>query len=159
LKLPLFLLGSLVVVAAAPAVSAPPNPTSATLTGKCTNLVVMNVAFDPTLCSGKVISLKRGPNGYGFAFMLDRQDEVGPLVMVFRGTKPKQTHTPRRQGALALPIYSVQLTFDGSTDQLVATGSCSLSNVGASCSANTIKGNFAGEFISNSVAPDTDPHR
>ena len=79
--------------------------------------------------------------------------------MVFRGTKPRQTHTPRRQGALALPIYSVHLTFDGSTDQLVATGSCSLSNVGASCAANTIKGNFAGEFISNGVAPDTDPHR
>jgi hypothetical protein len=64
---------------------------------------------------------------------------------------------------ITLMIGSAQA--QGSTDQLVAAGSCRFSNpykgkpARVSCTAETNRGKFAGEFISNSVAPNTSQSR
>ncbi len=111
----------------------------------------MNVATDPNLCSDKITNIKLGSGQSGYAFLLHPQAELGPFVMSFLGTKPR--HDGHHKGELVLPVHRVYVTFDGRTDDLVAVGSCAFSGPNkknptkVSCSASTIEGDFAGEFI------------
>jgi hypothetical protein len=141
----------LMAVAGATEVSARDHTTLATFAGKCTKVTVMNVQTDPNLCSDKITNIKLGSGQSGYAFLLHPQAEMGPFVMSFLGTKPR--HEAHHKGALVLPVHRVYVTFDGRTDDLVAVGSCAFSSPNkkaptrVSCSASTIEGDFAGEFI------------
>jgi hypothetical protein len=151
-----------VVSVSAGAVSSRDHTVLATLAGKCTKVTVMNVASDPNLCSDKVTNIRLGNGQSGYAFVLHPQGGLGPFVMSFVGKSPRQDS--RRKGAQVLPVHRVYVTFDGRTDDLVAIGSCELSGppkkktpTKVSCKANTIEGNFAGEFVGagRSVSPST----
>jgi hypothetical protein len=155
----LLLLGFFAIVAAAPSAAARhQSATLATLTGACTRLLIMDTATDPTLCSDNVISFKLRNGQIGFTFIVNRPDESKPVIVSFFGTRPRHFH--HDQADLSLPIYKVYFTFNDGTDDLVALGSCAYSDpyrkipAKVSCSANTIEGNFSGEFISNGVAPN-----
>ena len=131
--------------------------TLATLTGRCTAVMAMDVVTDPSLCLNKVVNVEF-PNGrLGFAFTLQRKGDPKPTVISFFGDGPKQLHIDA--DTAMQPIDHVNFTFQGSTDQVVAAGSCRFSNpykgkpARVSCTADTNRGKFAGEFISNSVAP------
>jgi hypothetical protein len=152
-----------VVSASAGAVPSRDHTVLATLAGKCTKVTVMNVASDPNLCSDKVTNIRLGNGQSGYAFVLHPQGGLGPFVMSFVGKSPRQDS--RHRGAQVLPVHRVYVTFDGRTDDLVAIGSCELSGppkkkktpTKVSCTANTIEGNFAGEFVGagRSVSPST----
>jgi len=161
LKVLLSALVFFVVSAGAGAVSSRDHTVLATFAGKCTKVTVMNVASDPNLCSDKVTNIKLGGGQSGYAFVLHPQGGLGPFVMSFVGKSPR--HDSRHKGAQVLPVHRVYVTFDGRTDDLVAIGSCELSGppkrtpTKVSCRANTIEGNFAGEFVGagRSVSPST----
>ena len=141
----------LLSAAGATAASARDHTTLATFAGRCTKVTVMNVQTDPNLCSDKITNIKLGSGQSGYAFLLHPQAEMGPFVMSFLGTKPR--HDGHHKGALVLPVHRVYVTFDGRTDDLVAVGSCAFSSPNkknppkVSCSASTIEGDFAGDFI------------
>jgi hypothetical protein len=133
--------------------------TVATLTGRCTKVTAMNTSTDPALCSNKVMNMEY-PNGRnGFTFVLTAQDGSSAAIS-FSGKGSRQTHQDKDH--VTQPIDRVMFTFSGSTDNLKATGACSFANpykrtpVKISCAANTNKGIFSGEFISNGVSPDVD---
>lgn len=161
LKILLSALVFLVAAAGITAVAAREHTVLATLAGKCTKVTVMNVASDPNLCSDKVTNIKLGSGQSGYAFVLHPQGGLGPFVMSFVGKSPRQDS--HHKGAQVLPVHRVYVTFDGRTDDLVAIGSCELSGppkktpTKVSCRANTIEGNFAGEFVGagRSVSPST----
>jgi hypothetical protein len=137
--------------------------TLATLTGRCTAVMAMDVVTDPSLCLNKVVNIEF-PNGrLGFAFTLQHKVDPKPTIISFFGDGPKQLHIDA--DTAMQPIDHVNFTFRGSTDQLVAAGSCRFSNpykgkpARVSCTADTNQGNFAGEFISNGVAPNMSQSR
>jgi hypothetical protein len=137
--------------------------TLATLTGRCTAITAMDVVTDPSLCVSRVVNVEL-PNGrLGFAFTLQRKGEPKPTVISFFGDGPKQLHIDA--DTAMQPIDHVNFTFQGSTDQLVAAGSCRFSNpykgkpARVSCTADTNQGKFSGEFISNGVAPNMSQSR
>jgi hypothetical protein len=162
LKILLSALVFLVAAAGITAVAAREHTVLATLAGKCTKVTVMNVASDPNLCSDKVTNIKLGSGQSGYAFVLHPQGGLGPFVMSFVGKSPRQDS--HHKGAQVLPVHRVYVTFDGRTDDLVAIGSCETSGppkkktpTKVSCTANTIEGNFAGEFVGAGryVSPST----
>ena len=93
----------------------------------------------------------------------DTVPHPNPTVISFFGDGPKQLHIDA--DTAMQPIDHVNFTFRGSTDQLVAAGSCRFSNpykgkpARVSCTADTNQGKFAGEFISNGVAPNMSQSR
>jgi len=116
----------------------------------------MDVVTNPSVCSNKVLNVEF-PNGrMGFAFTL-QNSKGNPTIVSFFGDGSKQLHIDA--DTAMQPIDHVNFTFQGSTDRLVAAGSCRFSNpykgkpAGVSCTADTNQGKFAGEFISNGVAP------
>jgi hypothetical protein len=151
-------LGFLAVVAATPAAAARDRGTTvATLTGTCTRLTLMDVATDPTLCSDTLLNLKLPSGQLGFTFVVGQK-----AIMSFFGTRRKRIQ--RHNGDSGFPIYKVYVTSDDGTVDLIAVGSCVLSHphdkkapAKVSCAANTIRGNFAGEFVSNGVIPGNGP--
>jgi hypothetical protein len=125
--------------------------------------MAMDVVTDPAHCLNKVVNFEF-PNGrLGFAFALKGDPTKKTTVISFFGDGPKQLHIDTDNAVQ--PIDRVNFTFQGSTDQLVAAGSCRFSNpykgkpARISCTADTNHGKFAGEFISNGVAPDTSQSR
>ena len=64
----------------------------------------------------------------------------------------------------SLSVYRIYLTISGETNDLVGLGSCVLSNpygdipAKLSCSASTIKGSFAGEFVIRHIASEMSPN-
>jgi hypothetical protein len=113
--------------------------------------MVMDQLIDPGLCSDQVTAIKLGSGGIGYTFTVNAEGNQKLWVMSFFG--PKQKHTSENGGADSSPVYRIYLTADDSTNDLVALGSCVLSNANVeapaklSCSAVTTKGNFVGEFI------------
>ena len=80
---------------------------------------------------------------------------------VFLGSKSEARKSEwRQQHLLHIQIY---LTINGETNDLVGLGSCVLSNAYRDipakllCSASTIKGSFAGEFVIRHIGSDTSP--
>jgi hypothetical protein len=137
--------------------------TLATLTGRCTAVTEMDVAIDPALCLNKVINVEF-PNGrLGFVFSAQRKGDPKPTVISFFGDGSKQLHIDA--DTAMQPVDHVNFTFQGSTDQLLGAGSCRFSNpykgspARVSCAADTNQGRFAGEFISNGVAPSLSQSR
>ena len=98
----------------------------------------------------QVTAIKLSGGGIGYTFTINAQGNQKLWVMSFFG--PKLKHTSENGGADSSPIYRIYVTADGTTNDLVALGSCVLSNAyvevpaGLSCSAVTTKGNFVGEF-------------
>jgi hypothetical protein len=137
--------------------------TMGALTGKCTAVMAMDVATNPSLCLDKVVNIEF-PNGrLGFAFTLQHKGDAKATVISFFGDGPKQLHIDA--DTAMQPIDHVNFTFQGSTDRLVASGSCRFSNpykgkpARVSCTADTNQGKFSGEFISNGVAPNMSQSR
>ncbi len=131
--------------------------TMAVLTGRCTKVVAMAVVADEALCDRRVTNIIL-PNGRsGFLFTARRIGQE-PVLIYFFGDGRNQIH-PNSDTAVHA-IDRVHFTFQGATDRLVAVGSCSFANpykgtpVKISCTADTSKGRFAGDFISNGVAPN-----
>jgi hypothetical protein len=130
----------------------------ATLTGKCTSVTAMDVVTDPALCVPKMTNIEY-PNGrLGFIFLMSRKHDARSVVISFFGDGEKQLHLDK--DTAMQPIDRVHFTFQGSTDDFIAAGSCRFSNpyknapAKVSCTADTNRGKFEGEFISNGVAPD-----
>jgi hypothetical protein len=154
-------LGFLAVVTATPAAAAGDHSTTvATLTGTCTQLMLMDVATDPTLCFDTLVNLRLPSGQLGFTFVVREHGTSNPAIMSFFGSRSK--HGNGNNGDSDLAIYRVYVTSNGGTVDLVALGSCVMSNspdtkapAKVSCAANTIRGNFVGEFISDGVAPHT----
>jgi hypothetical protein len=137
--------------------------TLATLSGTCTSITAMDVVTDPSFCLNKIVNVEFPNNRLGFAFTLQRKGDLKPAIISFFGDGPKQLHLDA--DTAMQPIDHVNFTFQGSTDQLVAAGSCRFSNpykgepARVSCTADTNQGKFVGEFISNGVAPDISQSR
>jgi hypothetical protein len=153
-----FHFGFLLVLAATPVASARNAGTAvATLTGTCTKVILMDVVTDPVRCADTLTNYRLPHGRREFAFVVSPQGESKPAVMSFYGATSRQNH--HRKGDVAIPVYRVYIAFDGRTVDLAALGSCVLSDLHketpnkVSCSANTIGGNFAGEFIGNGIAP------
>jgi hypothetical protein len=129
-----------------------------TLSGKCISATAMDVVTDSSLCMNSVVNIEF-PNGrLGFMFNLRRKGEQQLVTISFFGDGTKQLHL--NQDTAMQPIDRVHFTFKGSTDDLVAAGSCRFSNpfkgvpAQVSCSADTNQGRFAGEFISDGRSPN-----
>ena len=131
---------------------------TATLTGVCKNAMAMDVATDPGLCQNKVLNLEF-PNGrIGFVFVLQKKGSKDVVVISFFGDGRQQLHL--NADTAMQPIDRVHFTFQGSTDDLVAAGSCRFTNPYkgkpslVSCTADTNRGKFAGEFVSDGRPPN-----
>jgi hypothetical protein len=135
--------------------------TFATLTGECTKVMLMDVLTDPAVCSDRVTAIRSGSGTLGYAFTIDSQGNPKPWIISFSGGNLR--HESRNGGANTFSVYNIFLTINGETNDLVGLGSCVLSNANGeiparlSCSASTIKGSFAGEFVIRHIASDTSP--
>ena len=149
----LFLIGFFVSEATTSAEVGNRHSTYNALAGTCTKLMVMDRLIDPGLCSDQVTAIKPSGGGIGYTFTANAQGNQNLWIMSFFG--PKLKHTSENGGADSSPVYRIYLTTDDSAQDLVALGSCVLSNAYVeapaklSCSAVTTKGNFVGEFTAN----------
>jgi len=89
---------------------------------------------------------------------LNRSGEPEPVLFSFFGDAANRMHA---DGVTAiLPVDHVYFTVQGSTDDLPAAGSCSATDprkgspVRISCSADTARGRFAGEFVGDGTLPE-----
>jgi hypothetical protein len=127
-----------------------------TLTGECTKVMLMDVLTDPAVCSDQVTAIRSGSGTLGYAFTIDSQGNPKPWIISFSGAKLR--HESRNGGTNTFSVYKIYLTINGETNDLVGLGSCVLSNAYGeipaklSCSASTIKGSFAGEFVIRHIA-------
>jgi hypothetical protein len=150
--------GFCAVVAAIPGAAAHDKGTTVeTLSGACTKLTVMDDATDPALCSGSLLNLKLPSGQREFTFVVGQPGSPKSAIMSFFGPRSRRVH--HESGGSTFPIYRVYVTSNGGTVDLVAVGSCVLSAhdritpAKVSCAANTIRGNFAFEFVSDGVPP------
>jgi hypothetical protein len=98
----------------------------ATLTGVCKNAMAMDVATDPGLCQDKVVNVEY-PNGrIGFVFILQKKGSKDVVVISFFGDGRQQLHLD--PDTAMQPVDRVHFTFQGSTDDFVAAGSCRFGN-------------------------------
>ncbi len=133
-----------------------------TLAGECTKVVLMDVLTDPAVCSDQVTAIRSGNGTLGYAFAINSQGNSKPWIMSFSGANLR--HDNQNAGTNIFSVYKIYLTINGETNDLVGLGSCVLSNAYGdmpaklSCSASTIKGSFAAEFvirhISSEISPD-----
>ena len=133
-----------------------------TLTGECTKVMLMDVLADPAVCADQVTAIRSGKGTFGYAFTIDSQGNPEPWVMSFSGANLR--HESQNGGSNTFSVYKVYLTINGETNDLVGLGSCVLSNAYRDipaklvCSASTIKGSFAGEFVIRHIGSDTSPY-
>lgn len=139
------------------AIAAPDGGTISMLHGTCTKLMAMGTETDPRFCDGKVFNAEF-PNGRnGFTFLMEGKDGTSAVIGFF-GDGNKQIHKDKDHAVQ--PIDRVHLTFNGSTDDLSAAGTCAFANpymgvpVKIICTADTSNGRFAGSFTSNGKGPD-----
>ena len=132
-----------------------------TLTGECTKVTLMDVLTDPAVCSDQVTAIRSGSGALGYAFSINSQGNSKPWIISFSGANLR--HESQNGGTNTFSVYKIFLTINGETDDLVGLGSCVLSNANGeipaklSCSASTIKGSFAGEFVIRHIANDMSP--
>lgn len=133
------------------------NTIIATLSGKCLKVIAMDVFVEQDNCIDKVMNIEY-PNGRnGFKFILTSKNG-STSVISFSGDGSNQVYKDKDHAKQL--IDRVIFTFNGSTDDLKAVGSCSFENpylgkpVKILCSADTSQGKFSGEFISNGISPD-----
>ncbi len=137
------------------------HSTFETLTGECTKVTLMDVLTDPAVCSDQVTAIRSGSGTLGYAFSIDSQGNPKPWIISFSGANLR--HESQNGGTNTFSVYKIYLTINGETDDLVGLGSCVLSNAYGdipaklSCSASTIKGSFAGEFVIRHISSDTSP--
>jgi hypothetical protein len=135
-----------------------------TLTGECTKVMLMDTLTDPAVCSDQVTAIRSGDETLGYAFVIDSQGNSKPWIMSFSGANLR--HDNQNAGTNIFSVYKIYLTINGETNDLAGIGSCVLSNAYGdmpakrSCSASTIKGSFAAEFVVRHIGSDmslTDP--
>jgi hypothetical protein len=130
-----------------------------TLIGECTKVMLMDVLTDPAVCSDQITAIRSGSGTLGYAFAIDSQGNPKPWIISFSGAKLR--HESRNGGTDTFSVYRIYVTINGETNDLVGLGSCVLSNANGgvpaklSCSASTIKGSFAGEFVIRHIASDS----
>ena len=130
-----------------------------TLTGECTKVMLMDVLTDPAVCSDQVTAIRSNNGTLGYAFAIDSQGNSKPWVISFSGANLR--HASQNGGSNTFSVYKIYVTINGETDDLVGLGSCVLANADGdipaklSCSASTIKGSFAGEFVIRHIANDS----
>jgi hypothetical protein len=133
-----------------------------TLTGECTKVMLMDVWADPAVCSDQVTAIRSSNGTLGYAFAIDSQGNSKPWIISFSGSNLR--HESQNGGTTSLSVYRIYLTISGETNDLVGLGSCVLSNAYGdipaklSCSASTIKGSFAGEFVIRHIASEMSPN-
>ena len=157
MALRLILAGALVFIPAS--TRADDVTTYSALTGRCTAVVTMDVVTDPTRCAKQVVNIEYPSGRTGFMFVLNQRGDATPTVFSFLGDGARQLH-PNGDTAIQ-PIDHVYVTSEGSTDDLPAAGWCRITNphqrtpARVSCSADSDRGRFAGEFIGDGTAPAT----
>jgi hypothetical protein len=128
----------------------------ATLSGTCVKAEAMGVVIDSANCLPQILNTEYRDDRNAFTFVTQRGD--GTIVISFSGNGGDQIHVDRDN--VVQPIDKVVFTFQGSSDNLKARGTCSFSNPykgtpsGISCHATTSTGSFSGEFISDGVPPN-----
>jgi hypothetical protein len=128
----------------------------ATLKGTCTKAEAMGVLIDPKICLPEIMNSEYRDGHLAFTFITQKSE--GVAVISFSGYGPDQIHINRDD--VMQPIDKIIFTFQGSSDYLKASGSCSFSNPykgtpsSVSCSATTSEGKFSGEFITDGVSPN-----
>jgi hypothetical protein len=158
-KLVLIAIGFFVAAQMASADVGSHHSTFETLAGECTKVILMDVLTDPAVCSDQVTAIRSGSGTLGYAFTIDSQGNPEPWIISFSGANLR--HESRNDGTNTFSVYKVYLTINGETNDLVGLGSCVLSNAYGeipaklSCSASTIKGSFAGEFVIRHIANDS----
>lgn len=132
--------------------------TLAMLSGHCKNAMAMDVADDAQLCLHVVLKMEL-PNGrIGFMFTIPKENSRDVVVFLFFGDVTKQLQLD--SDTTLQPIDRVHSSFQGNTDDLVATGSCRFTNPYkgkpslVSCTADTNRGKFIGEFVSDGRPPN-----
>ena len=161
-KLVLIAIGFFVAAETASADAGSHQSTFETLTGECTKVMLMDVWADPAVCSDQVTAIRSGNGTLGYAFTIDSQGNSKPWIISFSGANLR--HESQNGGTNTFSVYKIYLTINGETNDLVGLGSCVLSNAYGdipaklSCSASTIKGSFAGEFVVRHIASDTSPN-
>ena len=131
------------------------HQTFETLTGECNKVMLMDVLTDPAVCSDQVTAIRSSNGTLGYAFAIDSQGNSKPWIMSFWGANLR--HGNQNGGTNTFSVYKIYLTINGETNDLVGLGSCVLSNAYGNtparlqCSASTIKGNFAGEFVIRNI--------
>jgi hypothetical protein len=157
MALRLILAGALVVSAAT--ARADDVTTYAALSGRCTAVVMLDIVADPSRCAKQVVNVEFPSGRFGFMFVLNQRGDATPVVFSFLGDGARQLH-PDGDTAIQ-PIDHVYFTIEGSTDDLPAAGSCRFTNphqgtpARVSCSADSDRGKFSGEFIGDGTAPAT----
>lgn len=148
---------TLAVIAAA--AQADDLTTYTALTGRCTAVTTLGVAVDPARCADRVVNVAFPSGRLGFMFLLNRSGEPAPVLFSFFGDAANRI---RPEAAMTiLPIDHVYFTVQGNTDDLPAAGSCTSADprkggpVRLSCSADTARGRFDGEFVGNGTLPET----
>jgi hypothetical protein len=132
--------------------------TIAVLTGKCTKVIALGELSNPRMCSNKIVNAEHSNGRNSFTFVLHAKDDSSASI-TFSGIGASQVHKDKNH--VIQPVDRIIFNFDGSIDDLKAVGSCSFANpylkkpVKVSCKAETSRGLFVGEFISNGVSPDT----
>ena len=151
----------LVVAAETASADVGSHQTFETLTGECTKVMLMDVLTDPAVCSDQVTAIRSSNGTLGYAFAIDSQGNSKPWIISFSGANLR--HESQNGGTNTFSVYKIYLTINGETNDLVGLGSCVLSNANGdipaklSCSASTIKGSFAGEFVIRHIANDLSP--
>jgi hypothetical protein len=125
----------------------------ATVIGICKTLIVQDIQAS---CSNKVVNLEL-PNGEnGFTFFANGKDGHDAVIS-FYGNGKNERH-PDPDTAVQI-IDEVNITLRGKTDHYVTSGVGKFTNPFKGtpalihCASKTDHGLFAGEFISNGVAP------
>jgi hypothetical protein len=152
-------IGFIVVMPAAWADVGNGHSTFETLTGECTKVMLMDVLTDPAVCPDQVTAIRSSSGALGNAITIASQSNPKPWIISFSGAKLR--HENRKGDTNTFSVYRIHLTINGETNDLVGLGSCVLANANGdtparlSCSASTIKGNFAGEFVIRRIVTDT----
>jgi|GEM_PF-1234637 len=128
----------------------------AVLNGTCTKVTAMDVPVDAGICLPQLMNVEYNDDRQAFTFTTQRDQETA--IVSFSGYGPDQYHLTENDAVQ--PIDKVIFTFQGSSDHLAATGTCSFANpyrgipVAISCMVRTSQGTFAGDFVSDGRPPD-----
>lgn len=148
---------ALVVLASCvvPSARADGGATIATLTGQCTQAMVMNTPVSASLCSNKVVNTAFADGRNVFTFVV--KNDAGAIAVISFSGREQQRED---QNHSVQPVDLVQFTFDETTLDLDAAGTCSFASslhgepTSIYCIATTYEGKFLNRFTSDGHGPE-----
>ena len=134
-----------------------------TLTGECTKVMLMDVLTDPAVCSDQVCAIRSRQRNIGYAFTVDSQGNPKPWIISFSGRQTEARKLVMVGNSLFTYTRFISPSMVRHTLSLASVRACSpmpMENtpIAPTCSASTIKGSFAGEFVIRHIGSDTSPN-